>query len=252
LRRATVEDVRGFFARHYVPANASVVVAGDVAPSDAITLVKRYFGALETRPPQRLPSQPALPPLDHVVREVLTDNVELPKITMAFRSPARFAPGDAELDLLANVLARGEASLLYRRLVYEQHLAQSVFAAQQSSSLGGAFVVEVVLRANARRDLAERETDHILSSLRTQRISLADLDRARNQVRYSLVERLAPLDSRATMLNLYFALTGRPDFFAADLQRYEQADPDALVRQAQATLTLDRRVILTTVPAHDP
>ena len=86
---------------------------------------------------------------------MLEDRVELPRLYLAWHSPALFAEGDAELDLVAEVLAGGKTSRLYRALVYEQRIATEVAASQNSRELGSFF--QIVATAAPGRTLAEVE-----------------------------------------------------------------------------------------------
>ena len=97
---------------------------------------------------------------------MLEDRVELPRLYMAWHSPALFADGDAELDLVADVLASGKTSRLYRALVYEQRIATEVAASQNSRELGSFF--QIVATAAPGRTLAEVERA-IASELGTHR-----------------------------------------------------------------------------------
>src|SRR5262249_54266788 len=147
-------DVRSFFDSHYTPDNASLVIAGDVRADEAISAAQRYFGGIARRTKEGaaadkgpVVSAPTPPPrLGKVVRETIKDQVEMTKIVMAFQSPAHFAPGDADLDVLSSILSSGKVGRLYKRLVYEKSLAQSVTASQESSLLASIFTVEVMVR----------------------------------------------------------------------------------------------------------
>src|SRR5882757_4122476 len=126
LEAASVGDVRQFFERHYIPSNASLVIVGDVQAAEAKDLATRFFGSLPKDPEPPRENRAPAPKLGKVIRETLEDRVELPKIVMAFHSPAHFDPGDADLDLLAAILSTGKASRLYQALVYDHPIAQSV------------------------------------------------------------------------------------------------------------------------------
>ena len=109
LQAAEVKDVQSFFARWYVPNNVTLCVAGDFDPADVKARVTSLFGTL---PRGEIQAAPAAPPakLASIVRETLPDNVQLPKTIMAWQSPAHYAPGDAEMDLVSVVLEHGKAS----------------------------------------------------------------------------------------------------------------------------------------------
>ena len=84
----------------------------------------------------------------------MTDRIELPRLYMAWLTPAIFKPGDADADVAANILGGGKSSRLFKKLVYERQIAQDVRASQESLILGSKFNIEVTARPGhtARRD----------------------------------------------------------------------------------------------------
>lgn len=249
LAAANVDDVKGFFAQWYVPNNASLVVAGDFDPASARAFVEQYFGSIPARIVPSAPTVPAATKLARVVRETIMDNVHLAKVVMAWQSPAHFAPGDAELDLVATVLYDGKASRLYRALVYDQSLAQDVSAMQESGDLGSRFVVEATARPGVPPKKLEAAMDVVLEQLTSKPVRTEELTRAKNQVETAFVERLQSVRERASILNLYETAVGDPGYADTDLERYRAASPDSLRDVARRTLDLNARVILTVVPA---
>ncbi|MBM4374957.1 MAG: insulinase family protein [Deltaproteobacteria bacterium] len=252
LTAASVDDVRGFFARHYVPQNMSLVVAGDFDAAAVKPLVERFFGSIPRGPePGARPTAPQ-PKHDADRRQTIDDNVSLPKLIVAWPSPAHLAPGDAELDLLSQVLSAGKGSRLYKTLVYEKKLAQSVEAAQMSMAVGSYFTIEVLLRPGVSFETIERTLEGELDQIRATPVSTEELTRARNAFESHFVERLQSVATRASLLNGYFAETGDPGFIAKDLRRYQDATPDALLGLAKTTLTSTGRVLIRIKPAGAP
>ncbi len=252
LEAASVADVRAFFAENYVSANSSLVVAGDFDPKTAMPLVEKYFGAI---PAAKAPARAAAPPpvkLDGEKRQTLEDNVSLPKVIMAWHSPAHFSPGDAELDLFAAVLTSGKASRLYQPLVYEKQLAQSVQAYQSSQSQGSYFTIEAIARPGVSLDDLEKELDAELAKVRGVPVRPDELERARISYETSFVSRVQGLATRASMLNGYFAERGDPGYIQADLDRYLKATPAELMRYADQTLDPKARVVVRILPKAQP
>jgi predicted Zn-dependent peptidase len=251
LEAATVEDVRKFFDQHYVPAQSALVIAGDVRASDVNALAEKYFGVVHREAPGNLavtgPMPP--PPLGKVVRETIEDKVEMTKIIMAYHSPAHFQPGDAELDILASVLSSGKTSRLYKTLVYDKAMAQSVDATQDSSLLSSIFTVEVLVRPGVSAEAVEKLTDAVLAQVTAKPPTEEELTRAKNQIRFDFVDRLQSIEARARLLNMYWAEKGDPGYIHEDLARYERATADDVLAQAKKTLTPTSRVVLTVVPA---
>lgn len=251
LQAATVDDVKSFFARWYVPNNASIVVAGDVDPAQTKAEIERLFGWIPQVPLTKV-EQPAAPKLTSVVRETMTDNVKLPKIVMAWHSPARFAPGDAELDLAAAILEDGKASRLYKALVYDKPLAQEVRAGQRSQDLSSMFVIEAVAQPGVSLDELEAAIDVQVAKLASAPPTNAELERAQNQYETSFVARLQSVAERAQLLNTYQMAVGDPGYADEDLARYRAATPAQIQAVVKATLDPNARVILRVVPKDAP
>jgi predicted Zn-dependent peptidase len=252
LEAASVGDVKQFFASWYDPSNASLVVAGDFDPQQAKALIDKNFGSIAS---QGKPVDPGAPgfsdektTLTNVVRQTVTDNVELTKITIAWQSPRHFAPGDAELDLLASVLGQGKASRLYKSLVYDQKIAQEVSAAQESRVLGSDFVVDALVRPGVDPAKVEKALFDQVAKVREKEVTSEELERARNTYEMAFVDRLQSVEERASLLNMYQAETGDPGFVQHDLDRYRHATEKDLLAYAKKVLLPDAVVVLTIVP----
>jgi zinc protease len=248
LEAATVADVQTFFAEHYQPGNASLVVAGDFDPQSTKRRIERLFGSIPGKPkaPPLVPD--AKPTLTTVARETMDDDVELEKIFVAWQTPRHFAPGDAELDLLATALATGKASRLYKALVYDQKIAQAVEAQQDSGMLGSRFVVGVTARPGTTLDKLEAAIDKELAAVRANALSDDEMTRAKNLVETSFVRRLESVRERASLLNMYEAEVGDPGYAAKDLERYRTATKDGVKAIAAKFLRPEARAIVRVVP----
>jgi zinc protease len=118
VEAATRDDVEAFFRRFYVPGNASLCLVGDIDEDRAVALAERYFGPIGGGVKAQRPWVPA-GQLASSVDVRLHDRVELDRIYLAWPSIPHFHADDAPLTLLADVLARGRSSRLYRKLVVE-------------------------------------------------------------------------------------------------------------------------------------
>jgi zinc protease len=255
LEAATVADVRAFFERFYLPSNASLVIAGDFDPAEARALVEKYFGWQPKMPtPARAP-KPAPPLLERDVAIEVTDRVQLPRLRLAWHSPALFAAGDADLDMAAHVLGGGKSSRLYRSLVFEKRIAQDVFAYQSSQLLGSLFQVGATAKPGHDLDemnaAATSEIDHLANDGPTE----AELARARNTHLADFYKSLDHLQTRADLLNHYQHVLGDPDGVARDVARYEETTVgsvrDAFARVAKAH-HLDLRISPEPAAPSDP
>ena len=247
LQAATVDDVKGFFARWYVPSNMSLVVAGDIDPVKTRAEVERLFGWMPTAAVPKVEA-PAAPRLGGVVRETMADNVKLPKIIMAWHSPPHFAPGDAEMDLAAAILSDGKASRLYKALVYDQPLAQEIHAQNQSQDLSSVFTIQAIGQPGVSLDKLEAAIDAEVAKLAAAEPSGEELRRAQNQFETGFVSRLQSVGERAQLLNTYQMAVGDPGYAEKDLARYRAATAPQIQAYVKRVLDPGARVIMRVVP----
>jgi zinc protease len=251
LRAAGIDEVRAFFQRYYHPRNASLALAGDVNPEVATRLAERYFAEIPGAPrPARVSPSPVTPP-EHEIRLVLEDRVELPRLYIAWHSPPLFSEGDAELDLVADLLANGKTSRLYRALVYELRIATEVAASQNSREAGSFF--QVVATAAPGRMLAEveRAIARELGTMIERGPTRDEMERCMAQAESHFIFRLQTIGGfggKSDQLNAYNIFLGDPGYFGRDLERYRGATSEALRSAAARWLLPRQRAVLSVVP----
>jgi zinc protease len=250
LTAASFEDVARFFRTYYVPSNASLVIAGDIDVAATRKMVEKWFSDVPSGKPVAPLSLPTVV-LDGVKKKTITDRVQLPRLFLAWHSPALLKPGDAELDILSNLLTGGKNSRLYRRLVYEMQIAQDVSAAQQSQALGSNYVIIATARPGQTLDKIQAVIDEELDKLRTTPPDAREMTRALNQIEanfYRGMERVGGFGGKANQLNSYYKAAGEPDYFQKDLDRYRAVTAADIKAVVEKYLPKDRRVELSVVP----
>ena len=249
IRAMQFEDVQAFFRTYYHPGNASLALAGDIDTAQAFDLAEKYFGEIPGgAPPHAVDASATLP---GEVRLVLEDRVELPRVYMAWHSPAMFERGDAEADLLSDLLANGKTSRLYRTLVYDERVALDVSAFQHSRELGSFFLLAST--AAPGRSLTEIAAiiDMKIQRLVNEGPMDDEMERGAAQAEAHFMYRLQTVGGfggKSDQLNTYNVFRGDPDFFAADLARYREATRDSVRAAAHDYLAFDRRILLSVVP----
>ncbi len=250
LEAATLADVRAFFRTYYAPSNASLAVAGDVDGADVERLVEAAFADIPRGPAVPGVSVPAAA-LDAERRLVLEDRVRLPRLYLAWHSPAQYAPGDAALEAAAAVLAQGKASRLYRSLVYERQVAQDVSAFQDAGLLGSSFMVVVTARPDVPLERIEPEVRATLAALAEEGPAARELERARNRIETEFVDALQHVGGfggKADRLNHYAYYTGDAGYAERDLARYLALEPDDLRAALARYVAAAPAVALSVVP----
>jgi zinc protease len=247
IESVSLADVREFFRLFYAPSNASIAIVGDFNRAQTKALLEKYFGGLKAGAPVP-PIDVKTPPITAERRVVVHDKVELPRLTLAWLTPAIFQPGDADADLLASILGGGKTSRLYRRLVYDLQIAQDVSAEQESLMLGSIFMIEATARPGVSLERLEEAIDVELAALQEQGPTPAEAERARNGALASIVRSLETLDGRANRLNTYVHYVKDPGYLPKDIARYTSATAGSIRALAAAALRRESRLVLQAVP----
>jgi zinc protease len=253
LQAASIEDVREFFKKFYGPENAVLAIAGDVEVANVRTLVEKWFGPIQGKPPP-VHQKPEPVPVRTERRVAMEDRVQLPRIYIAWQTPKVFAPGDAALDLASQVLGDGKSARLVKRLVMDERIAQDVSAEQMSQTLGSMFLVTATPKPGVSLERLEKEIDEELARLAQTAPSAEELERAKNKIEAGAIFGLEPVGGfggRAATLASYYLRTGDPGYLAQDLARYREATGDDVSQAVRNYLRKDARVVLTVTPRAD-
>jgi len=250
LTAASYDDVVAFFKKYYAPSDASLVVAGDLQPAEARRLIEKWFGDVK---PGAAPEPMTIPgaALAGVQKKTITDRVQLPRLYLAWLTPRHFEPGDAALDMVADILAGGKNSRLYKRLVYDMQIAQDVSAFQASAALSSSFQIIATPRPGHTVAELQKVIDEEIQKLQREAPTSHELERSVNQIEASFfnrMERVGGFGGKADQLNAYFTFAGDPDWFNEDLSRYRALSVSDVNAAASQFLPLNRRVELIVEP----
>jgi zinc protease len=249
LRAASLDEVREFFSTFYHPANASLTLAGDIDAEQGVALAEAYFGEIPagTRPEPVT----AVARLAADERLVLEDRVELPRLYMAWHSPAMFADQDADLDLAADLIAHGKTSRLYQSLVYERQVAADVVAYQHSREISGVFQIAATAVPGVTLGELHRAIIQTLTELADSGPTDDELERAQAQTAAQFVYRLQTIGGfggKSDQLNAYNVFRGNPGFFAADRARYDAVSQRTIAAAVQDWIVARPHVALSVIP----
>ena len=250
LSAASLEDVATFFRTYYTPDNAVLSIAGDFEPTAARAAVERYFG--------HIPRGPGKPPLPDMTlpptfggrrREVVLDEVALPRLFLAFRSPVFGSDDYYAASVCGAVLGMRRGSRLYRALVRERQLAQEIGAFTFDLAKGtDLLVVDAVARPGVSGPDLEQALGAEIDRLRDGGVSAEEVERAVALIETDVVTALQSAGERADQLSKFATFFGEPRLLNEQLDRYRAvrvADVDAFAR---ARLGEDNRASLLYVP----
>jgi len=246
LDRASLDDVRSFFRTFYSPANATLVVAGDVEVEHAVDRVRHWFGDIEGGEP---PQPPAIPVgsagQSHAVIE---DDVTVPRVYLSFPAPAFTGAGYETVDVLASLLAEGRSSRLYRELVYEQQVAADVSAyAWPTESVGMLWIVATA-RPGVDAESLEGAVCEVLAKLQKTGPTSMELDGARNRARRQLVQRLESVGHRADLIAHAAVYRDEPSYVNTVFDAYAKVNEAEIRSMAETVLDLRSATTLHVIP----
>jgi zinc protease len=239
LNAASLEDVRAWFRTYYGAANAVLVLAGDIDAETARQKVERYFGSIPSGPPVAR-FQKWIPQIEGQVRQTATDRVPQPRLYQVWNVPCYGEADTVYLGLVADVLAQGKSSRLYKRLVYDEQLATEVSAEVDAHEISSQFVITVTAKAGGDLDRIEADVNQELQRLLDQGATPEELQRAKTGEIAQFVtgiERIGGFGGKSDILAMNQTYRGDPGFYQTILKYTREATPENLTGAARKWLT---------------
>lgn len=232
IENATLDDVRAFFYKYYLPNNAVLVVAGNVTTEQVKQLCAKWFAPIPAGEPyvRNLPKEP----VQTAARKLeTTAKVPLNALYKAYHMPGRFEAGYQATDLLSDMLGRSKSSRLYQQLLRDNLLFSNVGAYLTSSDDPGLLVVQGTLNEGVSLEEADAAVEAVVADFINQTVTDEELAKVKNQAEATLAFSEVELLNRA--MNLAFAANaGDPELVnqeAAQIQAVTPDDVQAMARQ---------------------
>ncbi len=230
LGAASLDDAKAWFSTYYGAANAVIVLAGDIDPETARRKVEQYFGDIPSGPPVTK-HEAWVAKRSGDQRQVMEDRVPQARLYMVWNVP-QWGSVDADLlGLAASVLSSGKTSRLYKRLVYDEQIATSVYANIDAREIASQFQVVATVRPGVDPLKVERAVREEVAKLLKDGPTAAELDRVKTQRRASFirgVERIGGFGGKSDVLAQGAVFTGNPDAYKTTLERVAGATPDGV------------------------
>ena len=222
LSAASLDDVAQFFATYYTPDNAVLSIAGDFDPAVARALVSDYFGPIprgKGKPP--LPPMTLPPVFGEKRREVVYDNVSLPRLFLAFRTPVFGSDDYYAASVAAAILGLRKGSRLQRTLVRERQVAADAGAFTFDLAKGSdLLVIDVTARPEVPIGQLEEEVEREIDLIYRDGVTEEEVERAIALIETDLVTSLQSAGERADRLSMFATYFGRPELINEQAQRY--------------------------------
>jgi zinc protease len=249
LDNATVDDVRVFHDTYYRPNNATVVIVGDIDPSQAVAWAEKYFDGIP-RSPQPIPRVAEKEPPQTAERTVTKSypGVPLPAVIEGYKMPARFAPDSYPLDLASNILAGGESSLLYQTLVYKEQIAVEAAGFGNFTEDPNLFWVISIMNQGKTAEDGKQALDSVLAGIKSQPVSQQELEKAKNQEISDDILGRETDEQKADALGEATVIGKNPDLVNTSLLQYEAVTAAAIQHAADEYFVKQHETVLFYLP----
>ena len=256
LEAANLADVQDFFATYYVPGNAVVVVAGDIVPSDALQMIKKYFGSI---PGGEKPEHPDISePRQQKAKKIVKSDplANRPALAFAYHLPERNTPEYYAMGLIDQIILQGNDSRMYQALVQEKGLTGSIdgginLLGNMFNYNGPMLFTTYLFHDNTvSSDSIMEAVDQVIETLRTERVDPVTMDRALVKMRSRLYESIDELYGfgLADLLASFALFDNDPGRINEIEKHFRAVTPDLILKTAQEYLRPTNRTILIIEP----
>ena len=250
LDAASLDDIAQFFSTYYTPDNAVLSIAGDFDPAETKLMIERHFGAIPRgagRPP--LGNMKVSETFDGPMREVVEDEVMLPRLFIALRTPVFGSADFYVASVTSAILGLKKGSRLQRALVREQQVASDANAFTYDLAKGSdMLVVDVTARPDVSLETLEASVHAELDRLAADGVTEAEVARAIALIETDLIAVLQSAGDRADRLSMFATYFDNPFLVNEQTERYRAVTKERVDQFARTRLTTSNRASLIFVP----
>lgn len=244
---ATYDDLRKFFLRWYKPNNATIVVSGDVNPTEVKEWVNKYYGTIaKGKPVRKVRMAAPILPYDQYLE--IPDNIYLPLTLMAWPTVPEFHKDQNALEILAYVIAGNNSSPLYKKLVKTEDAVQ-VSSSNSSLELAGMMEIDAVA---AYGGLTTKEVEtkirEVLAEFDTKGCSLEDLNKAKTVFKTSAINVMDGVQAKALKLSHWSMMLNKSYNLNNELVDIEAVTTDDVMRVFRTYIKDKKCLIINVVP----
>jgi zinc protease len=247
LDEAKLEEFISFYKTFYVPNNCVLSIAGDINIADTKKMIEQYFATIPKGADVPRPSIKE-PPLGGEVRKIVEDNIQLPAVIEAYRSPAQGTDEYYAFEVLSTILSGGPSSRLNKAIVDQKQ--EAVFAQSFPFSLedGGLFVNVAIANAGIKPEQLEKSIDSVVAVLSTTPVGDKEFQKVKNQIESNFISTNSTVAGIAESLANYETYFGDANLINTEIERYRKVTPADVQNVAKKYLVKENRVVLYYVP----
>ncbi|WP_422857924.1 M16 family metallopeptidase [Flagellimonas sp. S174] len=245
---ATLEDVRAYNKKYYVPNNAVLVVAGDFQIEETKKMIEDYFGPVP-RGADIVRNYPKEKPItEQKIATAYDANIQIPAIGLAYRTPG-FRERDAYvLDMISTYLSDGRSSKLYKKMVDDQKQALQVGAFNIGQEDYGMYLVFALPVGETGLEVLQTEMEEEVAKVRNELISERDYQKLQNKFENDFVNANSGVEGIANSLARYHLLYDDTDLINKEIDIYRSVTREEIKEVASKYLKPNQSVIINYLP----
>jgi predicted Zn-dependent peptidase len=248
LDAAEVADVQAFFDRYYCPANAVLVIVGDVDPKKAMEMVKQYFGDIPAGQRSTFPTWNEAFNKGERRKVVDSPKANVPALFATYQIPPHAHADSPALEMLNALLADGESSRLHKRLVKDEEAAFGAFGFVDGRMGPSQFRLIVASNAGIPIETCEKLMDEEIEKVVNEGITADELQKAKTKLKTEFVSSRQTVMGKAESIHHYIRFHGDVSVINSDLDRYLAVTSQDIQRVAKTYLRSDNRTMVTAAP----
>jgi predicted Zn-dependent peptidase len=216
IRTWSIDDIREFHTTYYQPNNAILIVTGDVEPKEVFKRAKKAFGAIKNH--GEIPKVKFVEPQqDGAKRVIVKKESEVEMLAITFHIPDFKDKDQVTLSVMSEILFSGKSSRLYKDLVDEKRLVNSVYAYNMENIDPGLFIFMATCNPGVNAEDVEKEILKQIERMKTTKVTKAELDKVKTNTKSDFIY---SLESSTSVANLYGSYLVRGDI--TPLMTYEE------------------------------
>ncbi len=231
IEQAELEDVKKFFFKHYRPANAILVVAGNITVSQVKELAEKWFAGIPSGEKYKRNLLPE-PEQDEERRLEIKAPVPVNALYKTWHMPGRLDRRYYIIDLLTDILSGGGSSRLYQALVKEKKLFSNIECYHFGSTDNGLLALEGKIVKDVNIEEAEKAVEEVLDRIKSELVPEAELQKVKNKTESIMAFEDMSLMNRANSL-AYYELLGDAAWINFELEKYATVTPEDILQESR-------------------
>jgi hypothetical protein len=248
LNQASLQEFIDFYHTYYVPNNCVLSIAGDINIDSAKKQITAYFADIPRGTKPLYKPNISEPALGGEVRDVIEDNVQLPLLLQAYRTPKQGTDDYYTFNVLSTLLSAGQSSRMTKALVNKSQLALQAGSFPYALEDAGLFITYALPNMGNSVEALESSMDSIMNDLKVTLVGEKEFQKVKNQIESEFVQKNESMAGIAESLANYETYFGDANLINTEIEKFRKVTREDLQAVAKKYLNKDNRVVLTYVP----